>query len=170
VGICPLLVSSSASSFGWCYQGRKCVSRTIGSRGRCCFHCPSCGVVPVDCSGIDLRICLVWSSVLTVRKVHCILDRVFKAAAKLAGSNPESPGAEGVATSSPTNVPSQLPIRLKLCSFALLPLEFVVILARTIVLVTRRKSVISKIRMTDLPVLNPCSRIFSVPVAGLSTW
>jgi hypothetical protein len=84
-----------------------------------------------------------------------------------------------------------LPDSLKLCACPLLSLDLVVILARTIVLVpmhalvrmfvpartpvlaltvTCRKFVVSKIRMTDLLVLNPCSRIFSLTVTGLSTW
>jgi hypothetical protein len=36
--------------------------------------------------------------------------------------------------------------------------------------VTHRNFVVSKIRMTDLPVLNPWSRIFSAPLTGLSTF
>jgi hypothetical protein len=63
------------------------------------------------------------------------------------------------------------------CACALLPLALVVIFARTIVLlagmlvpakmpvivliVSHRKFVVSKIRMTDLPVINPRPRIFS---------
>jgi hypothetical protein len=34
----------------------------------------------------------------------------------------------------------------------------------------RRPQKVSKIRITDLPVLDPWSRIFSVPVTELSTW
>jgi hypothetical protein len=77
-----------------------------------------------------------------------------------------------------------MPNRLKLCTCALLPLDLVVILARTIVLVlvhtlarmlvpaktpalvltvTHRKFVVSKFRMTDLPGLNPWSRILVWP-------
>jgi hypothetical protein len=36
--------------------------------------------------------------------------------------------------------------------------------------VTHRKFVVSKIRMTDLPVMNPWPRISSKPVTRLSTW
>jgi hypothetical protein len=84
-----------------------------------------------------------------------------------------------------------LPNRLKLCACTSLTLDFFGILARTTVpvsiydvagmfvptktpvlalAVTHRKFAVTKIRMTDLPVLNPWSRIFSAPVTGLSTW
>jgi hypothetical protein len=43
-----------------------------------------------------------------------------------------------VTTSSPTNVPSQLLSRLKLCACKLLPLDVVMVIARTIVLVLMR--------------------------------
>jgi hypothetical protein len=79
------------------------------------------------------------------------------------------------------------------CACALLLLALVVILARTIVLlarmlfptktpvvvltVTHRNFVVSKTRMTHLPVMNPWPRNFSEPVTGcsvsrteLSTW
>ena len=77
-----------------------------------------------------------------------------------------------------------MPNRLKLCTCALLLLDFVVILARSIGLVlvntlarillaaktpilaltvTHRKFVVSKIRMTDLSGLNPWSRILVWP-------
>jgi hypothetical protein len=49
----------------------------------------------------------------------------------------------------------------------------VLVLAKTPVLaltVAHRMVVVSKIRLTDLPVLNPLSRIFSVPVTVLLTW
>jgi hypothetical protein len=36
--------------------------------------------------------------------------------------------------------------------------------------VTHRKLVVSKNLMTNIPVLNPWSRTFGVPVTGLSTW
>ncbi len=76
-----------------------------------------------------------------------------------------------------------LPNRLRMN--VLLPLDLAVILvptyalARTLVstkinvfalTVARSKFLVSKIRMTDLPVLNPWSRISSTPVTGLSTW
>jgi hypothetical protein len=72
------------------------------------------------------------------------------------------------------------------CACALLPLALVVVLGRTFVLpsrmlvaakmpvlvltVTNRKFVVSKIQMSDLPVMNPWPRLFSKPVTGLSTW
>jgi hypothetical protein len=39
-----------------------------------------------------------------------------------------------------------------------------------VLIVTNRKFVVSKIRTTDPPVLNPWLRIFSEPITVLSTW
>jgi hypothetical protein len=36
--------------------------------------------------------------------------------------------------------------------------------------IAQRKFMVSKIRMTDLPVMNPWYQIFSVPVTGLLIW